>query len=67
MAQLPNGTKRRNEYAKRTLQDLGFTAKQIEYLVGHAQQMYAPGDFDNEVQEHLDAFSAPRPTQIKRN
>jgi hypothetical protein len=35
----------------------GFDSKDIAYLVGMCQDVYAPSDFDLEVQRYLDALS----------
>jgi hypothetical protein len=45
---------------KRTIKDVGLTPDQIEYLVGHSQEIYPPSDFDDEVQRYLDEWTINR-------
>jgi hypothetical protein len=43
---------------KRTIKDVGLTPDQIEYPVGHSQEINPPSDFDDEVQRYLDEWTA---------
>lgn len=38
-------------------EDLGFPRSEIEFLVGMAQDVYKPTDFDEEVQRYLNEMS----------
>jgi hypothetical protein len=42
---------------KERMKEMGFDAKQIEFLVTMSQDCARPSDFDREVQKYLDALN----------
>jgi hypothetical protein len=48
---------------KRTPENLGFSPEDMSRLVSMAQEHYAPDEFSQEVQKHLEAMGAIEPTE----